>query len=121
MNKKIIISLTCLLFSCNLILFFAYLFTPNDNLNKPNYIELQDINNEKIYSYNHAYQGDYVYLKDVSNCFIKTLINTEDKNFYSHHDLIIKELLLLYLTILEHLLYLQELQQSVNNLLEISI
>ena len=85
MNKKIIISLTCLLFSCNLILFFAYLFTPNDNLNKPNYIELQDINNEKIYSYNHAYQGDYVYLKDVSNCFIKTLINTEDKNFYSHH------------------------------------
>ena len=50
MNKKIIISLTCLFFSCNLILFFAYLFTPNDNLNKPNYIELQDINNEKIYS-----------------------------------------------------------------------
>ena len=39
MNKKIIISLTCLFFSCNLILFFAYLFTPNDNLNKPNYIE----------------------------------------------------------------------------------
>ena len=87
MNKKIIISLTCLFFSCNLILFFAYLFTPNDNLNKPNYIELQDINNEKIYPYNHAYQGDYVYVKYISNCFIKNL------------------------TILKHHLCLQELQQ----------
>ena len=61
-----------------------------DNLNVKileSYVEIDKIHdeiNEQLFDF-ITKALEYVELKDVSSCFIKTLINTEDKNFYNHH------------------------------------
>lgn len=86
MKKKIIILsiLSSLLLTFTFV-FCCFTFSRNVFINHPNYIELRNNEGEIDFSYNHKYEGYYVQLKDVSDCFIKTLINTEDKNFYTHH------------------------------------
>ena len=85
MKKKIFISIVILLTSSFLTLFLSFLLSKNVYINQPNYIELKNTEEETIETFNHNYKGGYVELKDVSQCFIKTLITTEDKNFYSHN------------------------------------
>lgn len=86
MKKKIVLLslLSCFLLTFAFV-FCSFVFSKNVFINHPNYIELRNSEGEKYFSYNHQYEGNYVELKDVSDCFIKTLINTEDKNFYTHH------------------------------------
>ncbi len=85
MKKKLYLFITFIIIGLLTFSFFNVLHVNKIDINRPNYIELYDNNNNLFYSYNNDYQGEYVELKDVSSCFIKTLINTEDKNFYNHH------------------------------------
>ena len=85
MKKKLYLFITFIIIGLLTFSFFNVLHVNKIDINRPNNIELYDNNNELFYSYNNDYQGEYVELKDVSSCFIKTLINTEDKNFYNHH------------------------------------
>lgn len=60
-------------------------FYPNVYINHPNFIQINDVNKEKQFTFIHDQIGDYVYLDQVSPAFISTLIQIEDKRFYSHH------------------------------------
>lgn len=84
MKKKIILSITIAFISSIILTFLSFSLFNNIYINKPNYIEIRNSNEETISTYNHNYEGGYVELKDISTCFIETLINTEDKNFYNH-------------------------------------
>lgn len=64
---------------------FYFLSSPSVHLSQPYYLEIFDDNKEKVFSYNHGYDGEYTPLNEISECFINTLITIEDKNFYKHN------------------------------------
>ena len=81
--KKILVSSTLLI----LIILGTFHLYPTPTINRPNYLQILSNENEKIYETSSSYQGGYVKLNDVSQCFIDTLITIEDKRFYDHNGL----------------------------------
>lgn len=67
------------------IIFFSFLFIPSPKLNKVNYIELYDNNEEKIYSELYEYQSEYIDLEKLNEYTYNAFIAIEDKNFYKHN------------------------------------
>lgn len=90
--NKIIIDMSRILKWLALILIFfivayevSFFIYPDVYISYPYYVEIYDNKNNKQLSYTHDQIGEYVSLNNVSNEFIKTLIDIEDKRFYSHH------------------------------------
>lgn len=85
MKKKIIlISISFFILSFTTV-FLSFIFSQNVYIDKPNYIEIKDNEENTIDSFISNYKGNYVSIDNVSSDFILTLINTEDKNFYKHN------------------------------------
>ena len=79
---KIIISF-CLI-SLFLFTFVSYLI-PSPQLNKANYIEIYDKDNNLIYSELYKNEADYRNLESLNNYTFNAFVAIEDKNFYKHN------------------------------------
>lgn len=64
--------------------------TPSIILNKPNYIEIYDQNNELIYSELYQNKSEYIDLNTLNDYTYNAFVAIEDKNFYNHHGFDIK-------------------------------
>lgn len=84
MKKKILSGSIFTVIVLLLIGWISYLLYPNVYPEKPNCIEIRNMQGETEYLYNHSYRGTYVPLSEVSQEFITTLLLTEDHNFYRH-------------------------------------
>lgn len=62
----------------------VYLFYPDVYLARPYQTEICTEEGEKLYSYIRGFPGEYVPLSEVSPCFIETLIEVEDRQFFHH-------------------------------------
>jgi len=58
---------------------------PTPILEKTNYIELYDQNNELIYNELYQNESNYIDLENLNNYTYNAFIAIEDKNFYKHH------------------------------------
>lgn len=83
MKTLIKISLSSIIVISTLILSFSYL-VPTPILNKTNYIEIYDNNNQIIYSELYEYESEYINLNLLNKYTYQAFIAIEDKNFYKH-------------------------------------
>ena len=67
--------------------FLIFLLSPSLYLNHLYEIEIDDKNDQHIYSLLKSNISNYVTLEEVSNEFITTIVEVEDKRFYSHKGL----------------------------------
>ena len=67
--------------------FLIFLLSPSIYLNHLYEIEIDDKNDQHIYSLLKSNISNYVTLEEVSNEFITTIVEVEDKRFYSHKGL----------------------------------
>ena len=68
-------------------IFAIFLLTPQVYINKVNYIEVVDEDNNSLYSLINESLSTYTPLEEISDEFKKTIVTIEDKRFYSHNGL----------------------------------
>lgn len=83
--KKTFKWLSIIIIICTFLLSISFLLYPNVYISYPYYTQINDAYNQQIYSYCREKKSEYTPLNKVSSAFIKTLIQIEDKRFYSHH------------------------------------
>lgn len=83
--KKIFKWFSIIIIIGTFLLTISFWLYPNVYISYPYYTQINDYNSQQIYSYCREQKSEYTPLKKVSSEFIKTLIQIEDKRFYSHH------------------------------------
>ena len=68
-------------------IFAIFLLTPQVYINKVNYIEVVDEDDNSLYSLINESLSTYTPLEEISDEFKKTIVTIEDKRFYSHNGL----------------------------------
>ncbi|MBE6132577.1 MAG: penicillin-binding protein [Erysipelotrichaceae bacterium] len=70
-----------------IVLLSIFMLTPQVYINKVNYIEVVDEEDNSLYSLINSSLSSYVPLEEISDEFKKTIVTIEDKRFYSHNGL----------------------------------
>ena len=82
--KKIIKYSLCIITIIILLISSLTIMIPSPTINKANYIEIYDINNELIYTELYENKGEYTPLSSLNDYTYEAFIAIEDKNFYKH-------------------------------------
>ena len=84
MKKLFKISISIILILCFITLSLTYIIT-SPNLNKANYIEIYDTNNNLIYTELYGYQSNYIHLDTLNSYTYNAFVAIEDEDFYKHN------------------------------------
>ena len=82
--KKIIKFISCFILILSIFTLSLTFLIPSPTLNKTNYIEIYDKDDNLIYSELYNNKSDYINLKDLNSYTYNAFIAIEDKNFYKH-------------------------------------
>ena len=84
LKKTLKFSVTSLIILSLFVVVLSYIL-PTPNLNKTNYIEWYDQNNQLIYSELYNDEATYTPLKNLNSYTYNAFVAIEDKNFYKHN------------------------------------
>ena len=87
MKKKILFTISLIMIISLLSIYAIIFFYPETYISHPMYIQINDKEENYIYSTLNNRVGIYTYVNDVSDEFLKTLIAIEDQHFYQHNGL----------------------------------
>ena len=82
--KRIIKFIGCFILIFSIFTLSLTFLIPSPTLNKTNYIEIYDKDDNLIYSELYNNKSDYINLKDLNSYTYNAFVAIEDKNFYKH-------------------------------------